>query len=111
MNRPDDVDVQDVFQVVPGIPNGCWSSHFRPSAMRDIDLFSNQSGTPTDEVKGSEKSQAPNHPSKRFVNNSHSTIGFGAPQRRNEAFGDGLTRAHPLQPLQATTGYGNKSIG
>ena len=32
-----------------------------------------------------------------------------APQHRNEVTGDGLTRAHPLQPLQATTSYGSNS--
>lgn len=33
-----------------------------------------------------------------------------APQRRNEVFEDGLTRAHPRQPLQVTMGYGDADL-
>lgn len=33
-----------------------------------------------------------------------------APQRRNEVFEDGLTRAHPRQPLQVTMGYGDTGL-
>ena len=41
---------------------------------------------------------------KRFMKNIWPAIP-GPTQRRNEVFGDGLTRAHPLQPPRATTGY------